>query len=139
MCLLRDKADQQCEHPTCIRSNDDPEFFNNTKSAVYYKQSDFNKVLLRRNPESGDSPYLLEPRNPHHPRSGNWSSFDDFKETCTFRVAGQWPDSSLLSKFDIDFEYYLFARRVEVYDPLTEIYSTEIVLDVEEAAVFKPN
>ncbi len=134
MCLMKGKADQVCLHPTCIRAKEDASFWNGTKSAMFHKQNDFNKVSVF--PSGSSSQFILEPKNPHHKRTGNWVSFEEFKQACTFQVAGVWPPGNVFSKFDIDFGYFLFGRRIDIYDPLTETYSSEIILDVEEAAVY---
>jgi len=132
---MKDKADQYCEHPTCKQSIEDPEFDYFTKSAMFKQRSDFNKVLVFKISE--DPSLYLQPRNPHHRNSGNWISFEQFRSDCTFRIAGPWPSGNIFLKSDIGFEYFLFARRIRgAYDPLTDKYASEIVIDVEKAAVY---
>ena len=135
MCLIKGKDDFLCLHQTCIESKDEPNFWYNTKSAMFLKKNDFNKIYVFTVADGSLS--YLQPINPHKTGSGTWESFEVFKQACKFQIAGHWPAGKVFSKFDINFEYFLFGRRIPVYDPLTETYSSEIILDVEEAAVFK--
>ena len=127
-----------CPHPTCLRSVQNTDFFTHTKKSVFYRRDDFNRIILRKNAEN--LPNHLVPVNPHKKNTDVWQSFNGFQESCTLIAASKWPSRKIFSKGEIDIQFFLYARRVRGnYNALGDEYEYSIVLDVEEAAVFKPN
>lgn len=135
MCLIKDREQIVCFHPTCLRAKQNPDFFKHTKRSVFIRRSDFSKVRLRRNAEV--KPIVVTPVNPHLKNTDTWASFSKFQETCTLKVASNWPSKAVFNKGEIEIQFFLYARKVQgTYNGLRDEYDYSIVLDVEEGAVF---
>lgn len=90
MCLIKGKEDSLCLHPTCIQSKDEPNFWYNTKSAMFLKKNDFNKIHVFTVADSSLS--YLKPINPHKRSSlahGNHLRFSSKHVNFKFRDIGQ--------------------------------------------------
>jgi len=135
MCLIKDMEQVDCSHPTCLRAKQNPDFFTFTKKSLLERRRDFNKVRLRRNADAALD--VVAPINPHVKNTDTWLSFRTFQEACTLTAAGDWPRKAVLTKAEIDIQYFLYARRIQgAYNGLKEEYDFTIIIDVEEAAVY---
>lgn len=138
MCLIKGMDQVICSHPTCFRATKNPDFFTHTKKSVFKRRGDFNKVRLQRNAEN--KPIVISPVNSHIKNTDTRASFSKFQEYCTLKAAGTWPREIVLNKWEIEIQYFLYARRLQGdYNALTDEYEYRIIIDVEEAAVYVGN
>jgi hypothetical protein len=136
MCLIKGKEEVQCNHMTCARIAAHPEALEHTRRNRFTKRNDFRYIKLHRN--ALNNPGYIDLINPHKESSnaGSWQAFEDFKRTVSVQAMGDWPKGVQFHRDDIDIQFFLYARKIGTYNPLTENYDYKLVLDVDEAAVF---
>ena len=138
MCLIQGREHINCSHPTCIRAASNERFCRRTKRHAFMRRNDIRKIKVSRDPDTYEPLFLKFP-NPHNALDNSrWRDYELFKvfmgET---RAAGEWPNGIPFKKYDIDFQFFLYARRMSTYNPLTDTHDVVVILDVEEAAVYK--
>jgi hypothetical protein len=135
MCLIKGKESIRCQHMTCKRFALRPELFETTKKSEFFKRGDIHLIKLSRS--SDNEPDHLKVSNPHKQNTGTWLSFEPFRLMVNeLKAVGKWPNDSKYTKADIDIQFFPYARKIGLYNPLTEEYEYSMQLDVDEGAVY---